>query len=112
VSDNPNQLPDVIDGAESFIRRFCILPSAAYLPLAAWAVATHMPDAFDSFPYIALLSPAKRCGKTRVLEVLELLTSKAWRGTSAVRERTGRSRRSQCWTQKGRNGSTMRWAGT
>ncbi len=84
MSDNPNQLPDVIDGAESFIRRFCILPSAAYLPLAAWAVATHMPDAFDCFPYIALLSPAKRCGKTRVLEVLELLTSKAWRGTSAT----------------------------
>jgi len=73
-----------MDGAENLIRRFCILPDAAYLPLTAWAVATHMPDAFDAFPYIALLSPAKRCGKTRVLEVLELLTSNAWRGTSAT----------------------------
>jgi len=84
VSDNPNPQVDVIDGAESFIRRFCILADAAYLPLGVWAVATHMPDAFDTFPYFALLSPAKRCGKTRALEVLELLTSKAWRGTSAT----------------------------
>jgi hypothetical protein len=76
--------PGVIASAESFIRRFCILPDAAYLPMATWTVATHLPDAFDTFPYIALLSLAKRCGKTRVLEVLELLTSKAWHGTSAT----------------------------
>ncbi len=76
--------PGVIASIESFIRRFCILPDTAYLPLALWAAATHLPDAFDAFPYMALLSPAKRCGKTRVLEVLELLTSKAWRGTSAT----------------------------
>jgi len=81
---NPGGNPDAIGKTENFIRRFCILPEAAYLPLALWAVATHLPDAFDAFPYIALLSPAKRCGKTRVLEVLELLTSKAWRGTSAT----------------------------
>jgi hypothetical protein len=79
-----HQFSGVITSVESFIRRFCILPDAAYFPLATWAAATHLPDAFDAFPYIALLSPAKRCGKTRVLEVLELLTSKAWRGTSAT----------------------------
>jgi hypothetical protein len=78
------QSSEVITGTESFIRRFCILPDAAYLPLATWTAATHLPDAFDAFPYIALLSPAKRCGKTRVLEVLELLTSKARRVTSAT----------------------------
>jgi hypothetical protein len=84
MTDNATPSPNVIDGSERLIRRFCILPDAAYLPSALWAVATHVPDAFDTFPYIALLSPAKRCGKTRVLEVLELLTSKAWRGTSAT----------------------------
>ena len=74
----------MIEAAERFVRRFCILPDAAYLPVATWAVATHVALAFDAFPYIALLSPMKRCGKTRVLEVLELLTSQAWRGTSAT----------------------------
>src|SRR5487761_1780634 len=76
------QSPEVITSAESFIRRFCILPDAAYLPLSTWAVATHLPGAFDAFPYVALLSPVKRCGKTRVLEVLELLCATSWRGTS------------------------------
>jgi hypothetical protein len=78
------QSPEVITSAESLIRRFCILSDVTYLPLATWTVATHLPDAFDAFPYIALLSPAKRCGKTRVLEVLELLTSNARRVTSAT----------------------------
>jgi hypothetical protein len=45
-------------------------------------IATYTADAFDAFPYIALVSPAKRCGKTRVLELLEALCAKAWRGTS------------------------------
>jgi hypothetical protein len=73
---------DVIAAAEKFIRRFCVLPDSAYLPLATWAVATQVPDAFDAFPYIALLSPAKRCGKTRLLEVLELLSAKPQRVTT------------------------------
>jgi hypothetical protein len=74
--------PDVIGEVDRFIRRFAVLPDAAYLPLAVWAVATYVSEAFDAFPYIALVSPAKRCGKTRVLELLELLCLKAWRGTS------------------------------
>lgn len=74
---------DVIGKTEIFIRRFCILPGAAYLPLALWNVATHVSDAFGAFPYIALTSPVKRCGKTRVLEVLELLCAKPQRITSA-----------------------------
>ena len=80
----PLNLPiaDVITEVEKFIRRFCILPDSAYLALATWVAATHVSEAFDAFPYVALVSPAKRCGKTRVLEVLELLCRKAWRGTS------------------------------
>lgn len=46
----------VIECVEKFIRRFCILPDAAYLPAATWAVATHVPLAFDAFPYIALVA--------------------------------------------------------
>jgi hypothetical protein len=72
---------NVIAAAEAFIRRFAILPEAGYLPLATWVAATYVSEAFDVFPYIALLSPVKRCGKTRVLEVLELLCARAWRGT-------------------------------
>lgn len=74
---------EVIGMVERFIQRFSILPEAAYLPLALWAVATHLAEAFGAFPYVALLSPVKGCGKTRVQEVLELLCAKPQRITSA-----------------------------
>jgi hypothetical protein len=76
--------PNVIAEVERFIRRYAILPDMAYLPLATWTVATYMPDAFDAFPYIALVSAAKRCGKTLVLGLLEALCAKARRVTFAT----------------------------
>lgn len=83
MSDRVSREQDALNGAEGFIRRFCILPKSAYLPLALWTVATHVSDAFGAFPYIAVLSPVKRSGKTRVLEVLELICAKPQRITSA-----------------------------
>lgn len=60
---------------ERFIRRFCALPSEAdYVAVTLWAVHTHMVAHFHTTPRLALLSPEPGSGKTRVLEVLELLT--------------------------------------
>ena len=64
---------------ESFIRRFLILPVGLPLVLALWSLATHLFEAFDAFPYMAISSPVKRCGKTRLAEVLELLTARSER---------------------------------
>ena len=72
----------VIADAEAFLAKYVILPEPARLPVALWAIATHSFDSFDVFPYLALLSPTPRCGKTRLLELLELLTAKPWRGTA------------------------------
>ena len=83
MNDNPASQQDIISSAEAFIQRFCILPEEAYLPLALWIVATHLADVFDAFPYVALLSPVKGCGKTRVQEVSELLCARPQRITSA-----------------------------
>jgi hypothetical protein len=77
-----NSLNGVILEIETYIRRFCVLPVEGYFVLALWALATLLADCFDCFPYLALLSPAKRCGKTRVLEVLEMLCARVWRGTA------------------------------
>ena len=68
--------PTVIREVEQFIRRFVILSKAACLPAALWAVATHLADVFDAFPYTAITSPTKGCGKTRVLELYALLYAK------------------------------------
>src|ERR1017187_9355664 len=72
----------LLGSVEGFIRRFSVLPNAAYLPVAIWTIATHTANSFDCFPYLALFSPAKRCGKTRLLEVLDQLALNPWRGTA------------------------------
>jgi hypothetical protein len=73
---------EVVRPVENYIRRYVVLPERAYLPMALWTIATYMPRSFECFPYLALFSPAKGCGKTRLLEVLEVLASRPWRGTA------------------------------
>jgi Protein of unknown function (DUF3631) len=73
---------DLLGNVEHFVRRFVVLPECAYLPLAVWAMATYFSKVFEAFPYVALVSPVKRCGKTRLLEILELLSESPWRGTA------------------------------
>ena len=79
---------DGLDGAavladvEGLINKYVVLPKPARLPVALWAIASWLAELFDCFPYLALSSPAPRCGKTRALEILELLVARPWRGTA------------------------------
>jgi hypothetical protein len=56
----------------AYLTRHVVFPSqGAADAVALWAVHTHLIDAFDSTPRLAVLSPDKGCGKTRCLEVIE-----------------------------------------
>ena len=55
---------------EAFICRFAVLPPGALLPTSLFVIGTHSFDVFETSPYLALLSPEKRCGKTRTTRVL------------------------------------------
>jgi len=56
------------------LSRFVAFPSpAARDAVALWVAHAHVVDAFESSPRLALLSPEPASGKTRTLEVLELL---------------------------------------
>lgn len=78
----PSDGVSLIRDVESFICRFVVLPAPARLPLALWTIGTHLFEGFETFPYVALLSPEKRCGKTRTTEVLELVVAHAARAVS------------------------------
>lgn len=67
---------------EGFLCSFVVLPAHTVLPLALWVLATFTFESFDAFPYLAITSPTKRCGKTRLLECLELLTHEARRAAN------------------------------
>jgi putative DNA primase/helicase len=67
----------LLDELRGLTRRLVVLPEHADAALTLWALGTHAFDAFDLFPRLAVTSPQKRCGKSRVLEVLGLACARA-----------------------------------
>jgi hypothetical protein len=64
----------VLDDVEHFIRRFVAFPREAHITaVTLWIAHAHAVDAFESTPRLAIISPEKGSGKTRTLEILELL---------------------------------------
>lgn len=65
---------EVLDRAVAFIDRFVAFTSVHQLhALVLWVAHTHAISAAESTPRLALQSAEKQSGKTRALEVLELL---------------------------------------
>jgi hypothetical protein len=70
----PKRDPSAILGdLEGFFLRFLALTEGLPLVLALWCLATHLFEAFDAYPYLAITSPTKRCGKTRVCELISFV---------------------------------------
>jgi hypothetical protein len=67
-------LEDIID----FIRKYVLLSQAQAIVLALWTLHTHCMVAADTTPYINVNSAEKESGKTRTLEVEELLVANPW----------------------------------
>lgn len=73
-STSVEPLSEVLDDTAGFISRFVAFPSPECVDaVTLWVVHSHAIEAFDSTPRLALLSPEKGSGKTRMLEVLDLL---------------------------------------
>src|SRR5438445_11973551 len=68
--------PRIVATLEGTFRKYMALDSGLPLVLALWTLATHVFDCFDAFPYIAITSPTKRCGKTRLADIIELLAAR------------------------------------
>jgi hypothetical protein len=65
---------ELLSDVRAFIGRFVAFPSPAALDaVTLWAAHAHLFDMVDNSPRLALLSPEPGSGKTRTLEVLELL---------------------------------------
>ena len=58
-------------------RRYIVLPKGADKALALWVLHAWTVDAGDISPFMVLVSPTKRCGKTSVLIVLLYLTPRS-----------------------------------
>jgi hypothetical protein len=64
----------ILDDVRSFLTRFIVYPSAHALDAhVLWIAHAHLMGAWESTPRIAFLSPEPASGKTRSMEVSELL---------------------------------------
>jgi hypothetical protein len=65
--------PELLEVVVKFVRRYVVLTDAQADAIALWVTHTYAFSAADTTPYVAVTSAEKRSGKTRLLEVLELL---------------------------------------
>ena len=67
--------PSLLCSLEEHFTRYAVLEKGLPLVLSLWSIATHLFAGFDTFPYLAVTSPTKRCGKSRVGELLEFVSA-------------------------------------
>ena len=76
---------DLLDQVAAMLARYVAFPSpAARDAVTLWTAHAHAVTAFESTPRLALLSAEKGSGKTRTLEVLELLVPRPMHAVSAT----------------------------
>ncbi|MGP4115481.1 DUF3631 domain-containing protein [Streptomyces sp. 4N509B] len=70
----PGELPEgarVLHDLRTHIKRFVVMPSEeALTAVTLWVAATHLQPAWQHAPRLAVVGPAKRCGKSRLLDVV------------------------------------------
>jgi hypothetical protein len=67
----------LLDDIEKEFRRYIVLPEGASVALALWTLHAWTADAGDISPFLVLVSPTKRCGKTSALIILFYLTPRS-----------------------------------
>jgi putative DNA primase/helicase len=80
---NVEPWPAPVDGAALLgavadaFSRYAVLPAHAPETLALWVAHAWALDCFQCSPFATLVSPVKRCGKTRVLAILKWLAPRS-----------------------------------
>jgi hypothetical protein len=81
----PRPLGELLEAIEGILRRYVVFPSQEQATaVALWVAHTWTIDAFDFTPYLHVFSAEKRSGKSRLLDVLELLVKAPWRDAGAT----------------------------
>jgi hypothetical protein len=92
---------EILVDLQAYFSRFAVFRDRRIpLLLAAWTLGTYCYRVFRVFAYLALRSPDKRCGKSRVLDLLSLV---AFNASSRVVHPT----EAQVFRGPSRNGGTL-----
>src|SRR4051812_24543892 len=67
----------ILDEVETELRRYVFLPSDHdYVAVTLWAAATHGINWWEHATRLPIVSPEKRCGKSRLLDLIEIFCHK------------------------------------
>jgi hypothetical protein len=83
----PPELASLLNSIVEFIGRFLVLSSHQLDAIALWIVHSYIFENAYYTPYLKIWSPEMQCGKTLLLEVMEVLAARPWltgRVTAAV----------------------------
>lgn len=80
----PEAGADVLDEVYYFIRKYVIFGEAEARACALWVAHTYAFKAAEYTPYLSIESPEKRSGKSRLLDVLEMLVREPWKSDHAT----------------------------
>ena len=71
-ADQPIDGAAVLDQLHAILTRYVILPSPeAAIAVALWTAATHAQQSWAHAPRLVIRAPEKRCGKSRLLDIIE-----------------------------------------
>jgi len=70
---------NLIDDIAAFIRQYVVLDESKVLVAALWVVHTYCFPVWEQSPYLAVTSPEKQCGKSRLLDVFECVAARPWK---------------------------------
>ena len=76
--------PNPADLVRGFLLRYVVLSPEQATACALWVLHTWVFSASNTTPYLVVLSATKQSGKTRLLEVLELLVREPFRADSVT----------------------------
>lgn len=75
---DPVVLAEVLEVARAHVQRHAILPPHADTALVLWCGLTHFLEHVHYFGILHVMSPTRESGKTLVLELVHLLSARAW----------------------------------
>jgi Protein of unknown function (DUF3631)/RepB DNA-primase from phage plasmid len=81
----PIALATVLDLVAKAIANYIVLVPAQADAIALWTAGSYVIDVFDTAAYLHITAGAKRCGKSRLLELLRHLVRRPWLTQAATR---------------------------
>ena len=67
----------LVSAVEDLLKRHLVVPAGIPLVLGLCVLATHLAECFDYSAYVAITSPALRCGKSTLAQLLSWLCRRA-----------------------------------